>query len=298
MRPIDVIFDTDIGSDSDDVGAMMVLHGLQKQGLCRVLATTSSTSRRDGAAIIDVINKFYGCNIPIGNVKNKDVCAYPVYGGYSRAVSFAYENSYRDKDPDDAVKVMRRALSAAEGEVRLITVGAFVNVAALLKSGGDEISPLSGYELVKRKVSDMYSMAGNFCGDTEFCGNKFKAECNVMIDLPDTRYVAENFPKPITYSPFELGVRIKTGEKLLAGKDNPMKMAYYVHNITPRESWDPLTTYAAIAGEDLFEVKTDVTVTVNGDGVTECTAGGKDRILTGFKDTEKARQTLEDLMCV
>lgn len=31
-KPIDLILDTDIGSDSDDVGAMMVLHRLRQTG--------------------------------------------------------------------------------------------------------------------------------------------------------------------------------------------------------------------------------------------------------------------------
>lgn len=31
-KPIDLILDTDIGSDSDDVGAMMVLHVFGRRG--------------------------------------------------------------------------------------------------------------------------------------------------------------------------------------------------------------------------------------------------------------------------
>ena len=296
--PINIILDTDIGTDSDDVGAMMVLHGLRRQGLCRVLAVTSCTTRRDGAAIIDVINRYYDCCVPIGGARGKGQCDTAQYGTYSRAVSYMYDNDYRDKDPADAVTVLRRALVQSKEKVRLVSIGSFANIAALLRSGGDDCLPLTGTELVREKVSDMYSMAGNFCGSTQFCGSTFVAECNVMMSLPDSIYVAQHFPCPVTYSPFELGVQIRTGEKLLAGADNPMKMAYYVHNITARESWDPVTTYAAIAGEALFCVRENVTVSVDEKGVTTFREGGKDRILTDFKAKEDVRQALEDLMCV
>lgn len=203
-------------------------------------------------------------------MNDKAVCDEAIYGGYSRAVAYAYGKN-TDKNYGDAVKVMRRALAESDGDVRIITVGSFANIASLLKSAGDEISPLTGRELVKSKVRDMYSMAGCFAKaarDTTPSGN-------VMLCLDDSRYVAENFPKPITYSPFELGVKIRTGEKLLSGADNPMKMAYYVHNAAPRESWDPVTAYAAIAGEELFIVRENVTVTVDGGGAHGLRAGRK-----------------------
>lgn len=89
-KPIDLILDTDIGSDSDDVGAMMVLHRLRQAGECNLLAVTSSTSRKDSVAIIDVINRYYGADVPTGNVKGKKCSEGGTHGMYSRAVAFAY----------------------------------------------------------------------------------------------------------------------------------------------------------------------------------------------------------------
>ena len=267
-KPIDLILDTDIGSDSDDVGAMMVLHRLRQAGECDLLAVTSSTSRKDSVAIIDVINRYYGADVPTGNVKGKKCSEGGTHGMYSRAVAFAYGSRYIKEEPENAVTVLRRALAAAKDKVRLVTIGSFANVAGLLKSCADEISPLSGAELVERKVSEMYSMAGNFKGVTNFYGYEFVAECNVLLSLEDSIYVAENFPRPIVYSPFELGVKILTGEKLLTGADNPMKMAYYVHNAGPRESWDPVTAYMAVKGEGDFVMKENVCVKVKENGAT------------------------------
>lgn len=297
-KPIDLILDTDIGSDSDDVGAMMVLHRLRQTGECNLLAVTSSTSRKDSVAIIDVINRYYGADVPTGNVKGKKCSEGGTHGMYSRAVAFAYGSRYIKEEPENAVTVLRRALAAAKDKVRLVTIGSFANVASLLKSGADGISPLSGAELVERKVSEMYSMAGNFKGVTNFYGYEFVAECNVLLSLEDSIYVAENFPRPIVYSPFELGVKILTGEKLLAGADNPMKMAYYVHNAGPRESWDPVTAYMAVKGEGDFVMKENVCVKVKENGATYFTEGGKDRIAVDFKNAEKTRGGIEDLMSV
>ena len=40
--PMPVIFDTDIGPDYDDVGAMALLHAFADNGECRILATIAS----------------------------------------------------------------------------------------------------------------------------------------------------------------------------------------------------------------------------------------------------------------
>ena len=37
--PVPVIFDTDIGPDYDDVGAMALLHAMADSGECKILAT-------------------------------------------------------------------------------------------------------------------------------------------------------------------------------------------------------------------------------------------------------------------
>ncbi len=297
-KSIPLIIDTDLGSDSDDVGALMVAHRLHMSGQCKLLAVTSSTSRRDSVAGIDVINRVYGLEIPVGNVKNKKMCEESVHGKYSRAMAFAYGSRYLQEEPDDAVRVMRRVLAQAKERVRLVTIGPLVNIAQLLKSEPDKFSPLTGIRLVQEKVLDLFAMAGNFQGVTDFYGYEFEAETNVVLSVEDSVYVAERFPRPVVYAPFELGAQMLTGERLLNGKDNPMKMAYYVFQPAPRESWDPLTVYAAIRGTDAFTVRTDVTVRIDARGVTSFTAGGKDAIIEGFRNKEQLRAELEELISV
>lgn len=297
-KSIPLIIDTDLGSDSDDVGALMVAHRLQQKGQCKLLAITSSTSRRDSVAAIDIVNRFYGTELPTGNVKNKIMCEESVHGKYSRAMAFAYGSRYLQEEPEDAVRVMRRILAQTEERVRLVAIGPLVNVAQLLKSEADEFSALTGTQLVREKVLDLYAMAGNFHGIINFYDYEFEAENNVALSVEDSIYVAEHFPRPIVYSPFELGAQILTGERLLTGKDNPMKMAYYVFQPAPRESWDPLTVYMAVMGLDAFTVYTNVTVRIDTRGVTFFTEGGKDKIVTGFRNKEQLHLELEELISV
>lgn len=290
-----VILDTDIGSDCDDAGALRILHSLADQGLCEIEAIVSSTSRRDGVAIIDAINRYCGRVVPVGMVKSKKICDASPFGMYSRAVSWVYENSYRHSDAEDACVVLRRTLASATEPVRLITIGAFVNIADLMKSAPDEFSPLNGMQLIEEKVLDMYSMAGLFrqpIGYNGFCSEK---ECNVMISLEDTLTVFREFPKPIIYSPFEVGCQILIGKELLKMPDNPVKMAYYVHNGGAREAWDPVTVYAAVCGTDMFRVENNVHVNITDSGVTKYIPNGKDSLLVDFCSAEAREQIINEL---
>ena len=47
-----VIFDTDIGPDYDDVGAMALLHAMADSGECKILATIASNKHERIAAVL------------------------------------------------------------------------------------------------------------------------------------------------------------------------------------------------------------------------------------------------------
>ena len=60
MHRKNIILDTDIGPDCDDVAALAVLNLLADRGLCRILGVSHCTSNPYGAGMIDVINRYYG----------------------------------------------------------------------------------------------------------------------------------------------------------------------------------------------------------------------------------------------
>ena len=69
-QAVPIIFDTDIGTDVDDAGALAILHILADQGEAEILATMSANQNRWCAPAIDVINTPYGRpDIPIGSSK-------------------------------------------------------------------------------------------------------------------------------------------------------------------------------------------------------------------------------------
>ena len=53
--PVKVIFDTDMLTDFDDVGALACLHALADAGECEILATVSSTRGNASVGAVEVI---------------------------------------------------------------------------------------------------------------------------------------------------------------------------------------------------------------------------------------------------
>jgi len=51
-KPVPVIFDSDMGPDYDDVGAITLLHAFADSGYINILATVASTKYEGVAAIV------------------------------------------------------------------------------------------------------------------------------------------------------------------------------------------------------------------------------------------------------
>ena len=69
-----IIFDTDMITDFDDVGALACLHALADAGECEILATISSTRGNASVGAIEVINHYYGRpDLPVGSPKGMGV---------------------------------------------------------------------------------------------------------------------------------------------------------------------------------------------------------------------------------
>src|SRR3954452_9971180 len=73
-KPVPVIFDTDMGPDYDDVGAITLLHAFADSGKVKILATMASTKYEGVAAVIQVLNTYFKRPaIPIGVPKGNAV---------------------------------------------------------------------------------------------------------------------------------------------------------------------------------------------------------------------------------
>lgn len=274
-----LIFDTDIGNDCDDVLAMGVIHALQSRGHCRLLAVTITKDHEQCAAFTDAINTFHGRgSIPIG------VCRSGITPQQSRFTGLVteqengtdrYPHDLRSgKDAPEAVTVLRKALAAeADGSVVIVQVGFSTNLANLLKSPADEISPLNGHELARQKVKFISVMAGAFA---PINGNEH-LEYNVTEDIASAKILAQQWPTRIVYSGFEIGVAIPFPATSIEQDFNyvphhPLKEAYILYEPPPhnRPSWDLTSVlYAVFPERGYFGVSALGTVTVDDRGATK-----------------------------
>lgn len=276
--PVPLIFDTDIGNDCDDVLALGMIHSLQSRGLCRLVAVTITKDHDQCAPFVDAVNTFYGRGeIPVG------VCRSGVTPQQSRFTTLAVEQSDgKDRYPHDlrsgqaapaAVAVLRKALAAEpDGQVVIVQVGFSTNLVALLRSPADDISPLTGRELVRQKVRVLSVMAGAF---TPINGQPH-AEYNVVEDLPSAKALASEWPGEIVYSGFEIGLAlpypaISIQRDYAWVPHHPLSEAYVLYEPPPhnRPTWDLTSVlWAIFPDRGYFGLSTKGTVTVDDRGLT------------------------------
>lgn len=290
-EPVPLIFDTDICGDCDDVLALAMIHSLESRGVCRLIAVTVSADNDLAGPFVDAVNTFYGKgNVPIGVVGE---------GGFKEESGFLDAAAQKDggklRYPRDlepgkapgAVEVLRKALAAEkDGSVVMVQVGFFTNLVRLLESKGDEASPLSGRELVSKKVKLLSLMAGAF---EAIDGNDHYIEYNVHRDIPSARKLAEGWPTPAVWSGFEIGIAVPYPATSIERdygyvEHHPVAEAYVRRNPPPhnRPTWDLTSVlYALVPDRGYFELSTPGKVTVEEDGFTRFKAaeGGRDRYL-------------------
>lgn len=249
-----VIFDTDMGPDYDDVGAIAMLHAFADEGSANILATIASTKYDGVAEVLSAFNTYFNRpGIPIGVPKGKASMLRDIQH-WSDTIRKNYPHSIKNNnDAEDAVKLYRRMLAQQpDTSVTIITVGFLTNVANLLQSQGDSISPLDGKALVNKKVKQMVSMAGKFPEGSEF---------NIEIDAASSRYAFENFPRPVIFSGFEIGKDIKTGIPLISDSsitNSPVKDVFRIsipmskEDSAGRMSWDETAVLVGVKGYEAY----------------------------------------------
>lgn len=280
------VLDTDIGTDSDDIGALAILLNKARRGELTLSAVTVCNAQDDSAMAADIIAEQYGIEVTIGKARQYGADAQ--HGIYTRAIASAYPSRLRRGEIEPAVRVLRRTLEK-EDRLTLITIGPLTNIADLARSKGDDISPLSGKELMK-KIDSAYVMCGNFSADTP--------EWNIEEDIPSAIEALSALECEITFIPFEVGVDVLSGKSFLEGEMSPMKLGYYVHNVTERHSWDPITVYCAT--EECLPTGPRGVVTISDNGVTTFrpTPDGKHRYVLRTFDVEEMSKKLNDLMVI
>ncbi|HEX7071300.1 MAG TPA: nucleoside hydrolase [Rhodothermales bacterium] len=225
-QPVPVIFDTDLGPDCDDAGAMALLHALADAGEAEILGVVCSTKDPWCAPAADVINTYYGRpDVPVGTLKGPGFLGTSEswFGGaFNGYLAGHFPNDLQHGSyAEDAVTLYRRLLASADdSSVAVVVVGGMTNLRDLLVSDPDSISPLTGRELVLRRVRELSVMGGGYPSGHE---------ANFLVDGPATRYMVEHWPTPVVFSGVEIGQDVLSGPDLWPlPEDNPVRMAYHL----------------------------------------------------------------------
>jgi inosine-uridine nucleoside N-ribohydrolase len=297
--PAKIIFDSDLGPDYDDVGALAFLHAMADSGKAEILATVSSNKHELVAPSIEVINIYFGRpGLAIGAPKTEGVNLGSNQHWADSLVAKYPHTIQSTSEVADAVDVYRKILnSQSDKSVTIVTVGFLTNLNNLLKSQSDNISPLNGKDLVLKKVKRLVSMAGRFPEGKEF---------NIHMDSAASEYVYKNWPGEIIFTGFEIGWEIRTGLKLIKSeiKNSPVKDVFRIsiplsaEDKDGRMSWDETAVLIGVYGTEGFfdTVRGKIIVHPDGSNTWEDNPEGKHVYVKQKMPVNQMSMFIEDRM--
>ncbi len=250
--PPNIIFDTDMAGDCDDVGALFMLHGAVERGEAKLLATMGCISSEAIAPCLDAINTWFGRpEIPVGTLKD---VGFHADNGYPGELIKHYPHRFAtSKEYPDAIVLYRQILAKQpDGSVTVVAVGMLRNIANLLKSGADAASPLDGRALVAKKVKRLDIMGGKYPPSPS--RNDKDGEYNFIEDAPSTALVCRTWPTPILFN--GEGGSTCSGRRVTyeMPEHNPLSMAYRLYPgvgyAGDRLSWDPVSCLVTVRGAE------------------------------------------------
>src|SRR5688572_14427343 len=136
QKRMPVIFDSDMGPDYDDVGAITLLHAFADSGYVKILATIASTKYEGVAAVFDVLNTYFKRPDVLIGVPKGQALGLKDSQHWTDTLLLNYPHSIKKNDEAlSAMEAYRRLLaSQPDRSVTIITVGFLTNLADLLQS--------------------------------------------------------------------------------------------------------------------------------------------------------------------
>jgi len=298
-KPVPIIFDSDIGPDYDDVGAITILHVLADKGEAKILATIASNKYEGIAAVLNVFNTyFHRPNISISVPKGEAVDVRDSQHWTDTLLARYPHKIKNNNEVPDALAIYRKVLAAQpDHSVTIVTVGFLTNLANLLNSKADNFSPLTGKQLIIKKVKCLISMAGRFPSGKEF---------NVERDARASIAALNEWPTTIIYSGYEIGQKIKTGLPLIQNRkiqNSPAKDAFSIcipfskEDSSGRMSWDETAVLIAVKGYKPYYTLHPGKIKVASDGSNKWDNNGKGQYYLEEKESpKKMQEVLDNLM--
>ena len=280
MNPKKVIFETDMSTDVDDVGALAVLHALADNGEVEILAISFNEVHPSGAGAICAINTWYNRgDIPIGIYKGN--LADPDESSYLDGIAANFPHDLPTTPTPSSLELYRQVLSEQpDNSVTIISVGFLNNLYDLLEAESD---------LVAQKVTKLVVMA-------LLIDDPYNTVRHDLIDKSE--YVIHNWPTLLVIS--QHGESVHTGEKLAeTPAGNPVREAYYRRfngQYKGRSSWDQIAVLYGVRGlSDYFTEVTDGTGRLSNGYEWEMKDGFRSYLEVQLSDSEFVR-IIENLM--
>lgn len=239
-----IIFDTDLGSDCDDAGALATLHKLADYGEANILGVIFSSGKvATGIGTIDAINTYYKRgDLPIGQYALTDVGDsrddyLTLIGRDTR--KFGHNLVNKSTELVQAYKQMMKNMP--NNSVTIVTVGHPHGLVHLMRD-------TEGMQLIKSKVK-MWVAVTNTTTIPRINWNFGRMGSQVYL-----RELIKNWPRPFYVSG---DGEFKTGHRKLpaTSNSNPVKIAYDNWHSSidvlrdGRESWDQVGVLFAVRPE-------------------------------------------------
>lgn len=263
-QPIQMILDSDFGSSTDDLFALMMLNHYIDDGLVDLKGVIVDREGEKNAQLVDVFNTYYGHpDIPIGLEKNgvKNPRCFIPYSGICD-LKDSQGNPFFKRTQDisqcpEGYKLYRQLLSQAEDKsIVVVAIGFATTLAELFESKADEFSQMDGVELFGKKVKSVYIQSGRFESGDSLSGYNMRAasrQSAVFYDrLPknvDLIMSPSNVGDMMDYAPQDVLVDLSYTTY------NPIKAVYTNYTCdTGQRMWDTNCLVNAVLGDSEYNL--------------------------------------------
>ncbi len=261
---VKMILDSDFGSSTDDLFALMMIHHYIDDGVVDLKGIVVDREGEKNAQLVDVFNNYYGHpDIPIALERNgvKNPRCFIPYSGIVDLTDAEgnplYKRSVDTSKLPDGYKLYRQLLSKADDKsIVVVAIGFATTLAELFESGADEYSSLNGADLFGQKVKAVYIQSGRFESGDSLSGYNMRAasrQSAVFYDkLPknvDLIMSPSNIGDMMNYLPKDVLVDLSYTDY------NPIKSVYTNYTCdTGQRMWDTNCLVNAVEGDSEYHM--------------------------------------------
>lgn len=289
-----VLISTDFRSDVDDVGAIRTALWAERMGYIDIIGLTVCDATEDNVQALDALLQYEGReDMAIGVDQDTRNTSPSLYAPNMKSY-FPYTVESTDV-AEDSDRLIRRAIvqAIASGrDLKIATLGYLTDMAKVLDSPADDISPLTGQELFVAGVTEMYVLGGAYPSGVEWNFTASASGTSDTIQKTGTNNFLDRLPvsTKVYFSGDNIGGTFLTGGSLryafppvigdtLAEGEfiDPVRQAYLdFDHVNGRESWDLMCIWLMVMadqrvtwvrGTNTFDLATGVnTFTANETG--------------------------------